>query len=457
MYSLILHGRRRRSSLDLQKWRISSKTLSKLLQNPSSSSSLAPDSSSINRREGNAYTISYLVESLGLTFKIAESISKKVKFNEKTNPDSVVNLLKSHGFTDSQISTIVTIHPKLLISDSEKSLAPKLNLLLSRGASSSELTEIISKVPEILAKKRSISVYYDFVREVIEGDKSLNFDKVCVSLPPQGSKQENKIKNLSVLRELGMPYQLLFPLLVSNCPYVCGKAKFDESLKKVLEMGFVPTSLRFVEALRIVQGYKTETIDMKIDVYKRLGFVEEEIWSIFKKYPIFLQLSEKKIAKNFETMKMCGLLEDEVLLVVKKFPQCIGVSEKNILNSVETFLGLGFSKEDFAAMVKRLPACIGYSVETVKKKMEFVVNQMKWPLNAVVMYPNVLGYSMEKRIVPRCNVIKALMSKGTLRSEEPPPLSSVLVCTDHAFLNRYVMKRRDEKLVTELMAIFTRR
>ncbi|CAH8284180.1 unnamed protein product [Eruca vesicaria subsp. sativa] len=103
-------------------------------------------------------------------------------------------------------------------------------------------------------------------------------------------------------------------------------------------------------------------------------------------------------------------------------------------------------------IVKRYPNCIGYSVELVKKKTELVVNEMNWPLKAVVSNPVVVGLSMEKRIIPRCNVIKALMSKGS----KLPSVKSVLVCTDQAFLNKYVMKRDDEQLVAELIAIFTR-
>uniref|UniRef100_A0A0D3BVL3 Uncharacterized protein n=1 Tax=Brassica oleracea var. oleracea TaxID=109376 RepID=A0A0D3BVL3_BRAOL len=37
---------------------------------------------------------------------------------------------------------------------------------------------------------------------------------------------------------------------------------------------------------------------------------------------------------------------------------------------------------------------------------------MNWPLEALVLFPQVLGLSLEKRTVPRCNVIKALMAKG---------------------------------------------
>ncbi|CDY12950.1 BnaA09g13240D [Brassica napus] len=394
MYSLILRGRRR-----LQKCRLS--------LNVTSFSSAA--------RKGQNFTVSYLVDSLGFTPKLAESISKKVSFNNKCNPDSVLNLLRTHGFTDSQISTIITDYPLLLTLDADKSLAPKLQALQSKVSSPSELTETISKVPKILSKDRSLSVYYGFVKEVMEADKSSKVE----TLYPLRGKQENKLRNVLALRDLGVPQRLLFPLLISECPHICGKEKFQESLKKVLEMGFDPTTHKFLEALRVVKGLNKEAMEEKVNVYKRLGFTVEDVWVMFK-----------------------------------KFPQCIGVSEKNILNSVETFIGLGFSREDVAMMVKRLPPCIGYSVETVKKKIEFVVKEMGWTLKAVASYPQVLGYSMEKRMVPRCNVIKALIAKGLIRSELPP-VSTVLVCTDQDFLKRYVRKHDDDELVAELMGIFT--
>jgi len=128
------------------------------------------------------------------------------------------------------------------------------------------------------------------------------------------------------------------------------------------------------------------------------------------------------------------------------------------LNSIEIFLGLGFSRDEFITMVKRFPQCLILSAETVKKKIEFVVKKMNWPLKDVVSNPTVLGYNLEKRTVPRCNVIEALMSKRLLgdTGSELPPMSSVLVCTDELFLKRYVRNHGDKELVLELMTIYTR-
>ncbi|CAN6971324.1 unnamed protein product [Brassica rapa subsp. trilocularis] len=445
MLSLILHGRK---SLELQRCRNLLFAVNPLQY--SSAFSSAADASLQDGRKGHNFTASYLVASLGFTTKLAESISKKVSFEDNVNPQSVLSLLRSHGFRDSHISSIITNYPKLLTLDAESSLAPKLKFLKSRGASTSELTEILSKVPKILRikKDKTLSRYYDFVKEIVQADKSSS-SEFEVSLPlPHGP---SKIRNVFALRQLGMPQDLLFPLLISQSGAVNGKVRFEESLKKVLEMGFDPTTSRFVQALRMLYQMSEKTIQEKVNVYKRLGLSGEDVWEMFKKWPTFMTNSEKKITQTFETFSKCGLVEEEILSAFKKFPQCIGASEHNC---VDTFLGLGFSKDDVAVIFKRLPLCVSYSTEMVKRKTEFVVKEMNWPLQAVVSFPGVLGLSMEKRVVPRCNVIKALMSKGLIGSDEPPPVGSALACTDELFLRRYVRKHDDdEELVAELMAI----
>ncbi|CAA7029824.1 unnamed protein product [Microthlaspi erraticum] len=426
MYYMILHGRR---LIELQKCR--HLILAAQNQNPffafsNSYSSTSAAAAVTHGRKGQNFTVSYLVDSFGFTTKLAESISKKVTFEDKRNPDSVLKLLKSHGFTDSQISDIVTVYPQLLIADAEKSLAPKLKSLQSRGGATttSELTEILTKAPKILGikKDKALSVYYDFVKDVIEADKSLEYKKLCPSSLPQGNTHENKIRNILALRELGMPQKLLFSMLTSGSQLVCGKEKFAESLKKVVGMGFAPTSLKFVNALRLVYGFTDKTTEGKIEIYKRLGFSVEDVWTAFKKWPSILIYSEMKVT-----------------------------------NSIEEFLALGFSRDELSTMVKRFPQCIGYSSESVKKKTEFLVKKMNWPLKAVVSIPQVLGYSMEKRIVPRCSVIKALMSQGLLgNGSELPPLSSVLTSSDEKFLNLYVRKHDGKQLIPELIFIFNR-
>ncbi|KAG7587955.1 Transcription termination factor mitochondrial/chloroplastic [Arabidopsis suecica] len=404
MNSLILGARR---FVGLQKWR----NLRVSVQNGSAFSNSFSSASAayVNPKDGVK----------GETFKASpflDSLRLAAKLTSKVNADSVLDLLRSYGFTDSQISSIIRSDPQVLIANAATSLGSKLEFLQSRGAPSSELTEIVSTVPKILGKRvgKSISRYYDFIKVIIEADKSSKYVKLSHSLP-----QGNKIRNVLVLRDLGVPQKRLLPLLISKSQPVCGTERFDASLKKVVEMGFDPTTSTFVHALRMLYQMSDKTIEEKVEIYRSVGFTVDDVWAMFKKWPRSLTHSEKKVA-----------------------------------NSIETFIGLGFSRDEFLMMFKRFPQCIGYSTELVKKKTEFLVKEMNWPLKAVASVPQVFGYSLEKRTVPRCNVIKILMSKGLLESELPP-ISSVLTSTSETFLNLYVRKHDDDKqLVAELMAIF---
>ncbi|CAN8245034.1 unnamed protein product [Cochlearia groenlandica] len=207
MYSLMILRAGR--SFELQQWRnfrFSATFLQKA--SPFSIPFSSATDSEINPRDGlkgNNFTVTYLVDSLGLAPKLAESISKKVNLVGKTNPDSVLSLLRSYGFKDSQISTIITGYPMLLVADAERSLAPKLKLLRSKGDSNTELAEIVSKVPKILRKKagEAICVYYGFIKEIVDADKCIKHRELC-HFSPQGRVYENKMRNISVLRELGM-------------------------------------------------------------------------------------------------------------------------------------------------------------------------------------------------------------------------------------------------------------
>lgn len=404
----------------------------------------ATDLSLEDERKRKTFTVSYLIDSLGLTTKLAESISMKANFDEKSNPDSVLKLLRSYGFKDSQISSIIATYPRFLVESPEKSLRAKLHFLKLNGASRSELTEIVSRVPKILGKRggKWITHYYDYVKEILQDqDKSSTTKR----------KQTNRTRNVSVLRELGVPQRLLLNLLISKAKPVCGKERFEESVKKIVEMGFDPTSPKFVNALYVFYELSDRTIDQKVNAYKRLGLSVDEVWAIFKKWPFSLKYSETKITQTFEILRRFGLTEEEVCLMVKRYPECVGTSEEKIVKSVETFLELGFTKDEFVMIIKRHPQCVGLAADSVKKKTKFLVKTMGWPLKVVASTPIVLGFSLEKFIFPRCNVIKALMSKGLIC--EIPAISTVLTSPKLKFLKLFVEKHKD--VSPDLISIFT--
>lgn len=67
-------------------------------------------------------------------------------------------------------------------------------------------------------------------------------------------------------------------------------------------------------------------------------------------------------------------------------------------------------------MVGRFSPLLGYSIEEVlRPKLDFLVNIMEKPIKEVVDYPRYFSYSLEKKIIPRFWVLKAMNVECSLK------------------------------------------
>lgn len=81
--------------------------------------------------------------------------------------------------------------------------------------------------------------------------------------------------------------------------------------------------------------------------------------------------------------------------------------------------------------------------------MEFYVNEMSCNPANVAQTPVALFYNMERRIIPRCRVIKMLMEKGLVKKYS---ISNLLALTDQQFLKRFVHNYKNN--LPEIMDVY---
>ncbi|XP_058200175.1 uncharacterized protein LOC131315119 [Rhododendron vialii] len=170
-------------------------------------------------------------------------------------------------------------------------------------------------------------------------------------------------------------------LSAAICSQNKSSQKFDETLKKVVEMEPKPWEKAIVPILTMMLGLSNSAWEHKMEVFRK-----------------------------------CGWPEDDLQLALKKFPLCMSLSEKKITSA-----------------------------------MDFLVNEMGWKPVAIAKVPCVLGYSVKRRIIPRCTILKVLILKGLISKDVC--LSSVLIRNDKYFLDRYVTKYAEE--VPQLLDVFT--
>ncbi|XP_048432281.1 transcription termination factor MTERF9, chloroplastic-like [Pyrus x bretschneideri] len=328
-------------------------------------------------------TVSYLVNSCGFSAEKALTLSKKVSFETTERPDSVLGLLRDHGFADSEISKLVSKVPRLLLADPEKILSPKLEFLRSLGLSGTSIALAICRNPIFLTaslKNALVPGFNLFKKELLSDEKVVNL--ITRSWGVLSDRvQSNIAQNLSVLRALEVPQPSISVLLSCHPGVVCQKPDdFNKDVEKVVGMGFTPKTLTFVNGLQVIATITKSTWVHKLEVYKS-----------------------------------CGWTEEEILLAFRKKPTCMYLSEKNI-----------------------------------RSKMDFLVNKMGWQPAYLARYPDFLSLSLERRIIPRCSVIRVLLVKGLLKKKYS--ISSLLITIDSCFISKFVTRYQES--VPQLLDIF---
>ncbi|XP_031271553.1 uncharacterized protein LOC116129940 isoform X1 [Pistacia vera] len=331
----------------------------------------------------HSFTVSYLINSCGLSPEKAKSVSKRIKLQSAERPDSVLKVLRSHRFTAAHIIKVVGMRPRVLLAIPERSILPKFDFFNSFGVTDAELASVCSSNPAILGRslENLLIPNYKFLKSVLLSDENVIkfFRKKSwlfhIDLP------KNVSPKLTVLREFGMPDPLIALILICYAPIVFQKReKFDKNVKKVIEMGFDPQKCGFIHAMQVFASMSQSTLEQKFNIFRGWGWSDEDIMYAFRNCPIFFNASESKI-----------------------------------INA-----------------------------------MDFLVNKMGWQSTDIVLYPDVFLMGLEKRIIPRCLVIKVLQLKGLVKKNLS--LSTCAKPVEKLFLDRFVTKYLDQ--VPVLMNIY---
>ncbi|CAA2979789.1 transcription termination factor MTERF8, chloroplastic-like [Olea europaea var. sylvestris] len=266
----------------------------------------APKKKKVSKKlaKESSYTISYLINSCGLSPEKAISASEKVHFETPEKPNSVIALLKNHGFSKTHIANLVRRRPVLLLSNPEKTLLPKLEFFKSIGVSEAHLAGTISRDPTLLTRslENQIIPNYNYLKSVLLTDEKVAAAVKRTSWIFLEDPGKNLTPNITVLKELNVPQSCII-LLLTHFPEAIMQRhdEFRASVSEVLEMGFNPLRSTFVLALHAISGKGNKTIWARCyETYSKLGWSRDDIYTAFRKHPNCMILSEKKITRTMD-------------------------------------------------------------------------------------------------------------------------------------------------------------
>ncbi|KAJ1407634.1 Transcription termination factor, mitochondrial/chloroplastic [Sesbania bispinosa] len=119
-----------------------------------------------------------------------------------------------------------------------------------------------------------------------------------------------------------------------------------------------------------------------------------------------------------------------------------GVSKIRWNEKVDVFKKWGWSDETILRAFRREPNVMLISSDKIKLVMSFWVNHLGWDALALTKGPRIIGYSLERRIIPRASVVQFLLKKG-LRKKNASLVSPFLM-TEKLFLDKFIKCFKEE-------------
>ncbi|XP_057775096.1 transcription termination factor MTERF15, mitochondrial-like [Salvia miltiorrhiza] len=339
----------------------------------------------------NSILADYLVGSLKLSKNRALSISSKLHCQTLEKPEQTVRFFRGLGFSDAHIRAIVNSVPRLLLSDTEKTLKPKVEFFQELGLSGPLLGTFISRTPCILycSVDRCLNPRVDLIRKIIATDgrtrskESVN-DNLFRIITRCGRiilARHTLEDNVAYLKSCGVVGSQLSSLLV-RLPriFTLRYDKLEEVVSRALAMNFTMGSRMLVHGIHVLSCMNSDTFNAKYEVYKAFGFSKEEIDLMFRKSPYIF----------------------------------------------------------------------GLSVATLRRKLELLLSNLKLSRSVVVQIPIMLSMSIEARVMPRYKVLEILKLKGVLKKD--PSLSRAMCMQESNFLDTYVLPFKTD--VEELLLAY---
>ncbi|KAI0531405.1 hypothetical protein KFK09_000959 [Dendrobium nobile] len=247
-------------------------------------------------------TVSYLVGSCGLSLAAALSIAKKFTLKSTGNADSFLSLLRAHGFNQGQIAYIVSSQPALISYNQEKKIKPKLEFFLNVGYSKADLVKLISSDPSILkaSLENKIRPNFDMLKSILGTDKEVATAIGNSSRLLRERLDNCVLPNMKTLMELGVPGHRIIKLATFYPRAMMkGPAHFNQAIDLLKKMGFDASKLVFALGVNVLSGLSSSTWNKKLELFRSLGWSNEDTFTAFKCHPYCMLISEEKIKRNY--------------------------------------------------------------------------------------------------------------------------------------------------------------
>lgn len=309
---------------------------------------------------------------------------------EFTHMLQLLCLLGNMGCSAEKLQKIFFQHPGLLFEDSGKTAISLIGFLLKFGSTKKEIYSVLKKFPRVKVGNfvSNLRKCYNFLVEIeIEVQ---DIGRIVHSHPLLlGSCCLKKLDIL--LADLNTEKEQLCDAVMED-PRVLKGWVIGSRVKQVSNLGVKQVSNLGAEELRSRM--------MKMKFLMDLGFVENS---------------------------------NEMTKALKVFRG----KREELQERFDCFVKAGLDRKDVSEMIKVAPQVLNQSEEVIKRKMDFLVNGLGYPVSSLVAFPAFVSYTIQ-RVKLRLSMYDWLKEQKIVRPNLS--FSTVVGCSDELFIKQYVNK-----------------
>ncbi|XP_065848171.1 uncharacterized protein [Euphorbia lathyris] len=281
-----------------------------------------------------------------------------------------------------------------------------LNFLKESGFSKHQIEYVVKKLPQILSANLEKSIKPKFkVFQDLDFDSSDVAEIIC---------RDPRALTRSVDNRIAPSILVLKSVLGSNAD-VCRLLKTRVGLlSNDLKRKMLPN----VEYLKSC-GMEPLQITKYVFSFSRLFLIKPE--------------SMKLLVKRVDEMGV-DRTSKKFLCAVRVMSS---MSKENWDLKLKLFSELGFSEEHILFMFRRAPQAFAVSERKIKEVTKLLLSVKNLDISYIASNPDLLTYSVEKKLKPRLEVLKVLESKKLLKKKYS--LYSFCKMTDAQFAQKYVI------------------
>lgn len=226
---------------------------------------------------------------------------------------------------------------------------------------------------------------------------------------------------------------------------------FSRSVEVLRGLGFSDGTL-----IRVLEGFPGVTMMSAREIQRRIEFLMgilipgDGIEWVIRSFPEVLRFEvEERLKPLLSEFKGLGFSEDLIRREIVREPRILGMEIGELSRCLELLRSLkcreaikeeifsegelragfevklrvdylcrqGLIRREALEVLWKEPRSIVYKMEDIERKIDFLVNNMRFNIRCLLDAPEYIGVNFDKQIFPRFNVIEYLRSKDGLGSE----------------------------------------